>query len=144
NPRVFGVVAIVPLVHLLLAVYDRDRFSPGRLALLVPQVLLVTEALHVRSSTGWMVIALTSLVLWRGCRTAARLWRGTPGVRPSALLDGVWVVVLAWGGVAGLKVYQKVVYPRFYHNYLEHHLVWHNVGIGFGLHPGLAERYGMG
>jgi hypothetical protein len=146
NPRLIEIIALIPLFHLLFALYDRDRFSWTRLALLAPQVFFVVEAVHIRSTAAWLVICVLTLYLvlfaYRVLAPLRRRWALDPA--GAAVLRSGWVVGLLLAGLLGLKAYQRQVYDgRYFATHIPHRIFWHNVGIGLALHPRLAATYAL-
>lgn len=143
NPRLFELLALIPFAHIAFAIIDRAAFRWSRLIALSVQVLIVIECVHVRCTATWVVLAATLLLLAR-LAIAYRVggngwWRAGSPLR--AELNGTWIVALLLAGMGGLKLYQYAVYdPAYRTTYLEHRVVWHNMGIGFALNPALAER----
>jgi hypothetical protein len=142
NPRVFGVIALVPLFHLCFLAWDAERMSPRSVFLAVPQVVLLVEAYHVRSTELWEIIVAAAFIGGVAThRLVSQRARRCAGDQ-APVLSTVWPLFLLMIGVVGLWTYQRAVYnPAYFRTQLQQRVFWHNVGIGFALHPTLAARY---
>jgi hypothetical protein len=133
NPRSFGIVSLVAVLHLSFAMIDRQRLSRARLAAAAAQATFIAFSIHVRTTEFWQVMALVGL--------AAVLWirdHSRDGVR------ALWPVAMALAAVFGLELYQRASFDRVYAStHVQHRIVWHNVGIGFALNPYLAKKYDL-
>lgn len=145
NPRLFGILGLLPAIHLILVFFDRHHFSWPRFGAAAFQVLVVVECIHVRSSTIWLGMAVAlgffmvlSVRFFR--RQDSSVWL-PPEVKES--LRSAWVVVLLMCGVVGLRAYQECVYDVGFRTE-KHRYCWHNIGIGMALHPKFAEKYNLG
>lgn len=131
NPRVLGTLAIIPFVHLSYLMLLRVPFSVPAILSAVVQAALVVEAVHIRSTEAWAVLALlpvAALLVLRRPRSPRHLW-------PAAI---VAVCLIA------LFSYQRAAYhPDYFSTKGQGRVFWHNVGIGFSLHPALAEKYDL-
>jgi hypothetical protein len=146
NPRVFEFLGLIPLAHLALTALGRASFSRTRLAAAALQVFVIVECAHVRISATWLIV--TAVVLYLGLLAVrfigggARRWSADSGFR-AGLRNG-WVVLLLLAGMGGLKAYQRLVYdPGYRKSHLQHRIVWHNAGMGLGIHPELRRLYGL-
>ncbi len=147
NPRAFELLGLIPVVHLVFATVDERGFSWVRLVALAVQAGVIVECIHVRCTALWLVFALvgwyTLTVAVRAGRALVR--RRWPDPALQTVLRAAWVPALVLVGVAGLHGYQRLVYPPEYlSTHLRHRILWHNVGIGFGLHPRFAREYKLG
>jgi hypothetical protein len=145
NPRLFGILGVIPVIHLIFIFLDRQHFSWLRFGSAAFQVIVIVECIHVRSSTIWLVaaVAFAYLALLGGRffrRQPASAWF-TPDFR-MALTSG-WGVALLLCGVVGLNLYQRCAYDAGYSRE-KHRYCWHNIGIGMALHPKFAEKYELG
>jgi hypothetical protein len=126
NPRVFGVLAVLPTLHLARMIGRRATI--GAAALCAVQILLLLECLQVRSTEIWAFLAIGSLALWTLARRRS--------------LAVAWPGFAAGAGLLLLTLYQSATYnPAYFSTDLRGRLFWHNVGIGFALHPKLAQKY---
>ena len=131
NPRAFGAVALVPVLHLAFAMLDRHRFTAQRLLAAAVQAAIIALAVHVRSTEWWQVLALVGVAFVATRRRGLRR-------------DVVWPCLVLAAALAALDVYQRVSVDREYERtQLRHRIFWHNVGIGFALNPVLAQKYGL-
>lgn len=134
NPRSFGIVSLVPLLHLAFAMIDRQRASPAGIAAAAIQAGIVTFSIHVRSTEAWQVIAVLGVA-------AAVYVRGTRGI---AGIRRLWPAAVLIAAVGALEIYQRAAFETVYATtHIRHRIFWHNVGIGFALNPVLAEKYAL-
>jgi hypothetical protein len=128
NPRVFGVLAVIPALHIIFS-FGR-RMTPGVVALCVVQSLLLVECLHNRATDVWAffaiaVIAAIAILRFRSLRPA-------------------WPVAIVLCVLALFLGFQRVAYDEVYFTTRGRaHLFWHNAGMGFGLDPYFAQKYGI-
>jgi hypothetical protein len=125
--RYFVLAVFIPALHIFFEFVD-SRPPPvlKREILLLVQALLLFGALVVRSSTGYVLIALFAIVIWRLCQARKRprelklLWRKTA---PVVGAFAVWVVII----MTALPVYVRS--NRVLGNF------WHRAFISFSAHP---------
>ena len=133
NPRSFGIVSLVAVLHLSFAMIDRQRLTAGRLAAAAAQAAFIAFSIHVRTTEAWQLIALAGL--------AAVLWmkdHSRDGVR------ALWPAAVALAVFAGLELFQRASFDRVYTaTHIQRRIFWHNVGIGFALNPALAKQYDL-
>lgn len=147
NPRLIEFLAIIPGIHLALAILDRKRFSWGSLAACAVQTVVIVECVHFRYAAMWVVFTIGGLYLATlvSRKLFARTnegWALTSECK--AVLRSGWVIALMVVGLAGLKAHQTLNYDSRYHGTsVPQHVLWHNIGIGFAVHPGLAEKYNL-
>src|SRR5262249_2136694 len=58
NPRAFGAVSAVAVLHLSLSMLDRHRPSPLNVSAGLAQAALIALAVHVRTTEWWQVLAV--------------------------------------------------------------------------------------
>jgi hypothetical protein len=132
NPRAFGAVSLVPLLHLGLAMIDRHKVTTLRLVAASVQGGIIAFAVHVRSTEWWQVLGLIAIAVYLAMR------------RGAAARRLVWPCATLAVALAGLDVYQRLSVDREYDkSQLRHRVFWHNVGIGFALNPVLAQKYDL-
>jgi len=128
NPRVFGVLAAMPALHIIFSL--GRRITPGGVALCVLQSLLLVECLHNRATDIWAIIAVTVLAAVASIRLRSP--------RPA------WPAAIALCALALFFAFQHVTYDAAYFTTKGRaHLFWHNVGMGFGVDPYFTEKYGI-
>jgi hypothetical protein len=133
NPRAFGAVSLVPMLHLSFAMIDRHALTPMRLLAAATQAAILAFAVHVRSTEWWQVLALLGLAAYLLAVRDRELRRQL-----------VWPCAVLALALAGLDVYQRLAADREYErSQLRHRIFWHNVGIGFALNPMLAQKYAL-
>jgi hypothetical protein len=112
---------------------------------IVYQVMVIVLAVHVRLTSVVMAGALTAWVLtvatlrtWRAVRDR-KIDRVRAAIHRSIRL---WPAVALVMGFVSLVVWERVTYhPQYFASNMARHLIWHNVGIGFALHPSLGKPY---
>jgi hypothetical protein len=131
NPRAFGIVSFIPLVHLSLVMIDRHRLTAPRVAAAAVQAVLVAFSIHVRSSEWWQALAIGGVATW-------------VFMRDRSPRDVFWPCAVVVAALVGLDVYQRIAVDDVYNeSHLRHRVFWHNVGIGFALNPNLARIYSL-
>jgi len=141
--RIFSVIAALALVHLGWLCLDRRKLSVLQGCCALYQVLVIVLTVHVRSSNMVVVVAL---FVWIAGVAIARAVARAPTltIRGVALsMSGavrVWPLVLIVVAFAGARAWERRTYhPQYFASHMAHHLVWHNVGLGFALHPELGK-----
>jgi hypothetical protein len=133
NPRVFGVVSIVSVLHLCCLVIDGAPLRVGSAATAIVQAALIALSVHVRSTEIWQVLCVIGVaaVVGRHQPLRSRLVRAWPA----------WLLAL---GIAALEGYQVQAFDRVYRStQIRHRIMWHNIGAGFALNPVLATKYAL-
>jgi hypothetical protein len=132
NPRAFGIVSLVSVLHLALAMIDRQRPTPARVAAAAVQAAIIMFSIHVRSTEVAQVIAVMGVAAVVYVKSGL----GRQGLIP------LWPAAVLIAAVAGLELYQRAAFDRVYADtHIQHRIFWHNVGIGFALNPALAAKY---
>ena len=132
NPRAFGVVSLVAVLHLALLIIDGRpfRWSAGAA---IAQAALITFSVYVRSTEVWQVFCVMGVAVFAG-------WHRGYARR----LASAWPVAVLVLGLVALEAYQLRAFdPAYRSTKIRHRIFWHNVGIGFALNPMLAEKYGL-
>jgi len=132
NPRAMGSLSIIALLHLSLSTLRGQRLTVGTVAGLTFQAALIVLVLSMRTAETWQIVALVAVTALVAMRR---------GLRPSGVSTFAPAgIVLAI--VAVFAVYQTVAYPQeYFSRNLRGKMFWHNVLIGFAVHPGIAEWY---
>ena len=131
NPRAFGAVSLLAILHLSLEMLDRRRLTGRRLAAAALQAALMAFSVDVRTSEWWQPLAVIGVGAW----VLVRHRTGVKALWPCAVL------VLA---LLGLDLYQRLAVDNVYEaSNLRRRTLWHNVGIGFALNPTLARTYSL-
>jgi hypothetical protein len=131
NPRAIGSLSIISLVHLSLAALRRDQLTVGAVAQLAFQAAMLVFVITMRTAETWQLVALVMITL-----------AGTVQAGGSRNVSQFLPVALTMVWLAAFGVYQVYAYPpEYFSQNLRTKIVWHNVLIGFALHPGLAEWY---
>lgn len=135
DPRVFGAGAVLALLHLGFSATSGAPMSLVRWLCLGYQTWFVIFAIHVRFDNVWMLVALCAWV------AAHAVWHRRGLTRTLGLRLAIPLLATI-AGLAALLAWERVVYhPRYFTSHMAHHLVWHNMGIGFVLHPGFARTF---
>lgn len=145
DPRFYGSLSTVPLLHLLIATLRGNR-SIRTLCCLMCQVFIVVIVYHARSSTSWQVLCVLSVAGALVIRDLASAWREREGRRLArTVLARSLPVVMLLAGLFALSLYTRVAYHPSYFGPVQsaRHIVWHNVFMGFAVHPDLSQRYGI-
>lgn len=132
NPRVFGMVSLVSVLHLSLAMIDRRPFTFWQAAAGAAQALLIALSIHVRTPEAWQAIAVFGVGAWLMVR-----WRWDER-------SFLWPAAVLAVALVGLNVYQRASMDEIYKTtHLQRRTMWHNVVIGFALNPALARQYDL-
>ena len=139
DSRVIGVLSLPALLHWLRVLSHPpcgDRFvrSP-ELALLVLQGVILLAAVLCRTAAIWQLAVIAVVGLYFA------LTRLRAGLLRPALFSGLMAVVLI-GALLAARTAQHAGVAAAQRGEAGTHLFWHNVGIGFSLHPRFAEIYG--
>jgi hypothetical protein len=146
DPRIYGVVAALAMLHLGFAVVDDHRISPLRFVCAVYQVFMIVLAVHVRLDNLWLVFALFT---WAAIALVVRTRRDrSVSVPRSATATGrmlwrtAWPVLMLAPAFCAFLMWERLAYhPKYFGSNMAHHLLWHNVGLGFALHPSLGAPF---
>lgn len=138
DPRFMGSLALFPLIHLAFSVikqsFDAKRFIAGAI-----QSSIIVSATHIRSSTLWAIICLGIVSV-----AAMILLRKQQYNITKTIALAFWPLILCLLLLGGAKTYQKMSFNKeYYSNKTNSHIVYHNVLIGFSLHPILAQKYSL-
>lgn len=129
NPRAIGILSIVALAHIMVAVLI-NQVSFGTVITILLQAALIVFVFFCRSSEAWQIavgLCFAAIIGWRFV-----------GQRRIALASMLSIVLC----VLGLFAYQRATFnPAYFQSQGQLRLMWHNVGIGFALHPELARQY---
>jgi hypothetical protein len=142
--RVYGAVAALAILHVGFSCIDRHRITFLALGCIVYQVLVIVLAVHVRSTTVVMVFALLVWVAIAAALHTSRNSSDRTSGRTFAFIRSVrlWPAITLATAFVALVAWERVLYhPRYFASHMERHLIWHNVGIGFALHPALGKPY---
>lgn len=131
NPRVFGTLAIIPVMHLCFLMLGNLRPTIGTLTGAFLQVFLLVEVIHVRSTEIWIFFPILMLGMMLTVNNIKSIFR-------------LWPVVLLIFGFILLNIYQHVAYnSEYFKTKGQNHIFWHNVGIGLSLDPKIARDYDL-
>jgi len=143
--RIYGAVAALAILHLGFSCIDRHHISLVALCAIVYQVMVIAFAVHVRSTSIVMSVALLAWVATVATLRAVRHARDRQIGRTFARMIGsvrLWPAVALVMGFVALVAWERVMYhPRYFASHMARHLIWHNVGIGFALHPALGKPH---
>ena len=138
DPRFMGSLALFPLIHLAFSAikqaFDAKLCIAGAI-----QSSIIVSVIHIRSSTLWALICL-------GIMSAVAVFllgkKQNKNVKNIALLS--WPLILCLFIFGASKVGQKLsLNKEYFSSTTNSHIVYHNVLIGFCLHPTLAKKYSL-
>ena len=131
NPRAIGSLSLIPLVHLSLATLRRERLTGVAITQLAVQAAMIVVVVTMRTAEEWQAFALAGVAVL-ALAAAGASWRWSQ-LAP---------IGLTVAGLTAFGAYQVYAYPPdYFSRNLRNKLVWHNVLIGFALHPGIADWY---
>jgi hypothetical protein len=134
NPRAVGSLSLFALTHLMVLIVTRAGIGRRDVPALFFQSALILLVIMMRTAELWQVIALIVLSVAAAARSSPRRAAG-PALAVVAPLVAM---------VAAYQLYQGLAYPAEYSTRnLENKIFWHNVLIGFAIHPVLAQVYGL-
>jgi len=135
DPRIYGIVAVLAVLHLGFSCVDGQRLSPLRLVCAIYQVFMIVLAVHVRVDNLWLIAAMAVWVV------GDAVWTRSMRTGVGSLRHG-WPLAVMTVGFAALLLGERLAYhPRYFSTHMAHHLLWHNVGIGLALHPDFAKGF---
>lgn len=139
NPRGIGSLSFIALVHLSLLALSKGRLGWRDAPALVFQPAAILLVVTMRSAESWQAIALAAITAAGLCRAFVRRAGGpVPWLRACAPVLPVLILL------GGYQLYQRAAYPADYSSTnVRNKIFWHNVLIGFALHPQLAGPYGL-
>jgi len=98
------------------------------------QATLLVLVVSIRTAEAWQVTALVGVAALTASYRAA----------PSRRLSAIWPAATTLAILATYMVYQNNVFPQeYFSRNVRTKVGWHNVLMGFALHPGMAEWYGL-
>jgi hypothetical protein len=132
NSRFMSVLALIPTLHLLLALMKPPRASITAVLAAAVQILLLMFIVTIRGAASIYVAGLLCLVLyrvWIECRLG---WRGKPfaAMVKSCL---IWPVVVVVTGIGAFNLYRSAELNPAYtviDEYHPNHYLWHSMIIG--------------
>lgn len=147
NQRFFSVVAIIPALHVGLALLAPDRPSWAGVATLAGQTILLAFVYTVRNSALWGVLWIVYIplglaalmVLWRFRRFASDAWMAEIFRR---ILN--WPTLLFALVFAGYVAHFNGRVDPIYHvgdEFMTKHMFWHSVFVGLEMHPGFHDKF---
>src|SRR5262249_34184461 len=135
--RFMGALAIVPCLHLCLAVWATP-WSPWRVVAAVLQSLLLASLYQIRSSSGWAPICVAIIAASSGVVVAIdrRHWRtAVTAFAPAVLVAAAFLVVT--------RQQHEHLASSFHTSIPTQHFLRHPIHVGFAVHPDLAREYEM-
>ncbi len=136
--RIFDVLALVPVLHILLFVFRQARPSLLTIGLLFVQTFLFCFLYHARSSLGWMFVAIIVLIYFAVFRNVRR--QGAASLAERLVAPAIVSVAIVIMAVA-LAGYKQLTYHPSYLQELGARTFWHNALMGLSSDKGLKERY---
>ena len=144
DPRFFGVLALVPLLHVIVATLN-NRLTIRSALCVAGQVALIVVVLHARSSAQWLIVcafAVSGLLIMTDLTT--RTSEGGLAKLRRVARNRAWPAVVLFGGLVALGLYKQATYhPAYFESgpYPDRRVMWHNVFMGFTVHPELSQQY---
>lgn len=139
--RFLGIMASVPLFHLMFLAIQRAQWTAWGIAAAALQTSIICLVINARTSAAWIVIAMG--VFW------ASLWV-TWLVRRSRIASGntiptLWPIAILVLGLSALLVHQKIgPHPAFTDGRAYGgHVFWHNLVSALHNNPLRTERHGI-
>lgn len=141
NPRGVGSLSFIALVHLAWLVLSKEPIGRRDVPALLFQSATILLVITMRSAETWQVVALGAIA--GASRLRAVVTERSLGT-PAAWLRGLAPVLPVLVMIGGYQLYQRAAYPPEYlSTNVRNKIVWHNVLIGFALHPEIAQPYGL-
>jgi hypothetical protein len=147
NSRFYSVPALLPTLHILLAMLRRDKPSFRSLSYAGFQAFLLMFYLFCRLEVVWLLALLLGVGLatlrfpsiWR------HLTRRNIGERVR-MLSRTWPTMLTLVACVGLGVYVKYVPDKLYRDEVKTHVIWHSlyepmISVLSLKHRAIADRY---
>lgn len=152
DPRSFGILSTVPLIHLLYIIITKKKYTEKPLLILsIIQAVIFTFVYFCRNSVISQIILLLAVSMFFIGKIAIGYLRRngisnlmqSPNIK--GLLSRAWPMLLVLIGLSFLSVYRGVFANRhtfsLVHN-LPQHPLWHNIRFGFSYSPTLASKTG--
>jgi len=131
NPRVFGSLAIIPVMHLCFLMIKNQMPKKSVFIGVLVQVFIIIEVIHVRASEIWVFFTVFLVAIFLIVKKVNKIY-------------ALWPLILLSIGFLLLNFYQHKTYnPEYFKTKGQYHVVWHNIGIGLSLHPHLADEYNL-
>ena len=141
--RMFSLITAFALLHLAWLSLGGRKLSLRDSLCAAFQVFVIVLAVHVRSSD---IVIVAGLFAWVGIVAVGRSIRYAPpltirrGIVSIVEKTSVWPLVFVAIGLCSELQWERVTYhQRYFASNMARHLVWHNVGLGFALHPTLGK-----
>jgi hypothetical protein len=138
NPKTLTVLAIIPGLHIALAILLGSSPSPMNIALICVQASVIAFVWSIRGSTIWVPFGICLLsigiafgIRWRGGSWGEALRR----IWPTAGLIVVCTLHSVYIATTMDPIYQKI-------GDLGNHETWHPIYYSLQLHPQWAAKYG--
>lgn len=136
NPRAIGMLSLVALSHIIFVLLRPGKLTRIGIIGVLIQTALIYFVFFCRSSESWQIFLVVTLAL----AYLARCYFRRKHVAQSASTTLAAFVA----GAAILTFYQWVVFnPAYFKSHGQYRLTWHNIGIGFALHPDLATKFNL-
>jgi hypothetical protein len=136
--RMFDVLAIVPLLHLLLSMV-RPPAALRSLAIgaIIVQAALIAALVHARGSVSWVFVAIILI----GFALSLLWWRKSKLAPSGGAVAVVLCAVVA--AYAGLHLYQRIIFNPAYLGEIGPRIFWHNVLMGLSANPKFARELNL-
>jgi hypothetical protein len=139
--RFIGLLAVVPMFHLMFLLLQRTRASPWQVAGALFQTAIIFLVVNARTSAAWLLIAV--MLLWLGLLALAVLRRLRR--RPAGAPLTVWPIALLVLGLVVSQLHQNIIVDSAFRDGRAHggHVFWHNLATALHNHPERTARYGI-
>lgn len=140
DARSFGILSMVPLLHILFTFTDREPINLRSIFFLLIQTLILIFVYFCRSSLIWQI----------GCIFLSAPFLFYLRVKNKFILFSerskialfVLPIVFILIGLTFLNVYKRTMFhPEYFKAWGGGHQVWHNFLMGVAYHPELSRRY---
>jgi hypothetical protein len=147
NSRFLSTLGILPGLHLIILMLERQRLTGGQFALALLQAAIFCLAISTRSALVWLLLFIVILAL---LQVAVGLCRFRVGSTREAafhvnllLRQGLWPAVVLVAAVWGHSSYVSYkMHPSYeLDDVLPHHMRYHNAFLGLLTHPKWYELY---
>ncbi|MGQ0665451.1 MAG: hypothetical protein ACT4O4_00295 [Nitrospiraceae bacterium] len=146
NYRFLPVLGLIPLLHIMLSMNDRQKDCIGWAAVLI-QLFILASVLLMRGSAQWMLAALALAAVYSLWSVRRELRAGTNG-RENMLPAGIIASRMApFIFILVILLLAKSAMPRYLHKEYEgelwarSHVIWHAAFVGMTTDPVLMRRY---
>lgn len=143
DARSFGILSMVPLLHILFTFTDREPINLKSIFFLLIQTLILIFVYFCRSSLIWQIACIllsAPLLFYLWVKNKSLLF--SVRKRSKIVLNFFLPIVIILIGLVFLNVYKRTMFhPEYFKAWGGGHQVWHNLLMGVAYHPELSKRY---